>query len=582
MSQVLQGGLNASTTGLGAQSTKLSAISDNIANVNTVGFKRAEVQFSTIVTKSISEISFTPAGVEARPRQVVDEQGAFTTTGNSTDFSISGNGFFVVAEASGDSTTILGGVSGSSDLLFTRSGSFRIDENGLLRNTAGFYLQGWPVNSQGQVARDGVNLPPTVENLETVDAQRISGIAKETDNVRVKTNIPANFSHGEPGDYTPAAFIASVSTNAAAGAGNVIDAAPVSTGAIANDDFTQTFTVFDAQGVSHDVTVGYTRLDGAVEPNVYGMRIVSAQNSDGTNLPIEEVNFGFLRDDVGEAVGDAQLQDRVLARFNGDGSLEGLYADDDGAGNVDDTTRIVDRSTDASSTPALLQVVIGATDNDDAVTGVDDVETNPNFGVDGDSRLFVSVQEIDGSLTSPFGENGAQALTFEFNVGRPTSNDNGTGTAEFNGTGLDGLTAFSQPAGEPVELQTYFLAQDGSRFALLQDLTIDEFGTVTAIYDNGITRPVYKIPVATVANPNGLQNLSGNVYKQSDDSGEILLNFAQSGLAGETIGGALENSNVDLSTEFTEMIVTQQGFTANTRAITTTRDLMIELVNMVR
>jgi len=61
-----------------------------------------------------------------------------------------------------------------------------------------------------------------------------------------------------------------------------------------------------------------------------------------------------------------------------------------------------------------------------------------------------------------------------------------------------------------------------------------------------------------------------------------LLNFAQSGLAGETIGGALENSNVDLSTEFTEMIVTQQGFTANTRAITTTRDLMIELVNMVR
>jgi len=83
------------------------------------------------------------------------------------------------------------------------------------------------------------------------------------------------------------------------------------------------------------------------------------------------------------------------------------------------------------------------------------------------------------------------------------------------------LTAFSQPAGEPVELQTYFLAQDGSRFALLQDLQIDEFGTVTAIYDNGITRPVYKIPVATVANPNGLENLSGNVYKQSDDSGEI-------------------------------------------------------------
>jgi len=362
MSQVLQGGLNASTTGLGAQSTKLSAISDNIANVNTVGFKRAEVQFSTIVTKSISEISFTPAGVEARPRQVVDEQGAFTTTGNNTDFSISGNGFFVVAEATGDSTTILGGVSGSSDLLFTRSGSFRIDENGLLRNTAGFYLQGWPTNDSGDIARDGVILPPTVENLETVDAQRISGIAQETDNVRIKTNIPANFSHGTPATYTEATFEAEINTaNAVTG--------------VAADDFTQTFTVFDAQGVSHDVTVGYTRLDGTVDPNIYGLRVVNVTNADGTNVA-SDVNFGFLN-----AAGAATRQDRVIVEFNGDGSMQGMY---ESVAARAANTPIRDRALAADDTPALLQIVIGN-------TGTEIFDNTANLATD--PRLFISGEE---------------------------------------------------------------------------------------------------------------------------------------------------------------------------------------------
>ncbi|MEO1420833.1 MAG: flagellar hook-basal body complex protein, partial [Pseudomonadota bacterium] len=130
----LQTGVN----GLRAQSTKLAAISDNIANSSTVGYKRADAQFSTLVVNDGSDSIYTAGGVATTVRTEVSKAGTITGTANNTDLAVAGRGFFAVANS----------VDGSGAAL-TRAGSFRPDEFGNLQNSGGYYLQGFPLNPDG-------------------------------------------------------------------------------------------------------------------------------------------------------------------------------------------------------------------------------------------------------------------------------------------------------------------------------------------------------------------------------------------------------------------------------------------------
>ena len=138
----------------------------------------------------------------------------------------------------------------------------------------------------------------------------------------------------------------------------------------------------------------------------------------------------------------------------------------------------------------------------------------------------------------------------------------------------DGLTNLSG------DFTTNFMKQDGAKFGSYAGVHIDESGVVTALFDNGETRPIAILPLATFSNPNGMEALTGNSWIETDSSGQALLKRAGTNGAGEISSNALENSTVDLATEFSNMIVTQRAYSAATKIITTADEMLDELTRM--
>lgn len=127
-----------------------------------------------------------------------------------------------------------------------------------------------------------------------------------------------------------------------------------------------------------------------------------------------------------------------------------------------------------------------------------------------------------------------------------------------------------------------FIEQNGARFGLFNGVTISQDGLISALFDNGDRRAIYRIPLATFVNPNGLESRSGNVWSATDDSGSPTLRAADSGGAGQITQSALESSTVDIGEEFTNMIMVQRANSAATRIISTADEMLEELVRIKR
>ena len=140
----------------------------------------------------------------------------------------------------------------------------------------------------------------------------------------------------------------------------------------------------------------------------------------------------------------------------------------------------------------------------------------------------------------------------------------------------DGFTQFG------ASFTPVFINQNGSRFGTFAGVTISTSGLVTALFDNGETRPIYQIPIATFVNVNGLDSKTGNVWSATEGSGDVTLRVADNGPAGQIIQGALEASTVDIGEEFTKMIVVQRAFSAAAKIISTTDDMLEELLRVKR
>ena len=121
---------------------------------------------------------------------------------------------------------------------------------------------------------------------------------------------------------------------------------------------------------------------------------------------------------------------------------------------------------------------------------------------------------------------------------------------------------------------------DGAAFGSVTGLTVNPDGTVDANYSNGLTQTVFKVPLATFANPDGLSLVGGNAYAQSGASGTPVINPADTAGSGTIQSFALEGSTVDLATEFTNMITTQQAYSASARVVSTASQMMDELMQM--
>jgi flagellar hook protein FlgE len=212
----LYGALNIGVAGLGANSRALSAISSNIANVNTVGYKVQTVNFETFLAGG--GLSDSAGGVNALIGQNVTTQGLPTTTSSPTDLSISGSGFFVVAATPNPAAT----------QEYTRAGSFTPDQNGFLKNAAGLYLLGYKLDSTG-------NVPTNSSALSLVNVSSLAGKAQATDNLGIQANLQA--SAAAVGTYTTG---------------------QMTSGAV-TPDFQRTINLYDSQGGSQPITFSFVK-----------------------------------------------------------------------------------------------------------------------------------------------------------------------------------------------------------------------------------------------------------------------------------------------------------------------------------
>jgi len=411
----------AGVSGLAAQSNALGMISDNIANVNTIGYKGVSARFSTLVTQAATDTTHTPGGVSSSPYSFIDRQGLLQGSASGTDLAVAGQGFFVVNESSNPGF--------GDDFFFTRAGSFNPDQNGNLVNAAGYFLQGYDIRTTAA--------PPsasTFTGLQTVNISNLSGSAAASTNIALGVNLPST--------------------------------------AAVTDSFSVTAQVFDSLGNAHDMDITFTK---------------TAANS--------------------------------WSWTAGNPTLDG-----------------------------------GATASGTA-TGTGTI----TFGTDGTPSAF-----------SP----AAPSITL---TGFTTGAGNATLTLDLGTVGAtDGLTQFAG------DFTISNIDQDGVRFGNYTGITISEQGIVTALFDNGQRLDIYQLPLGMFRNPNGLEARTGNVYLETNRSGNFQLNLAGNGGAGNIAPAALESSTVDLAEEFTKMIITQRAYSANTKVITTADDMLEELIRVKR
>lgn len=178
----LYSSFNAGIAGLNANSTRLAAISDNIANTGTLGYKRVVASFQSMVMGGSHYGPYIAGGVRASTIRLIDERGAITASANATDLAVSGRGFLPVTAQSALNR------SGNLPLMLTTTGSFRPNADGLLENPAGLILLGWPADPDGSIPafpRD------TIGGLEPIRINSNQFASDPTTRINVRVNLPA-------------------------------------------------------------------------------------------------------------------------------------------------------------------------------------------------------------------------------------------------------------------------------------------------------------------------------------------------------------------------------------------------------
>src|SRR6185436_3095340 len=171
----------AGASGMRANSSALAAISDNIANVNTVGYKRMRSDFTALLNSQNRQTTYNAGGVLATSAPLMAEQGSTQASSVATHLAVSGTGFFIARGRSDDATS-------RDPYFYTRAGQFTADSDGYLKNTAGYFLQGWPVDSTGTVTAN----PTDLNALEPIRVSGIAGGAEATARLSLSANLQSS------------------------------------------------------------------------------------------------------------------------------------------------------------------------------------------------------------------------------------------------------------------------------------------------------------------------------------------------------------------------------------------------------
>lgn len=455
-------------SGLRAHQLKMDTIGNNIANVNTVGYKSQRATFQEVFNQTLRGAGSPQAGKGGtNPQQVglgislssIDTfhiRGAVQRTDNLTDLAINGDGFFILSNSAD-------GLSRS----YTRAGNFSLDDDGNLVAANGYKVLGYMMDPSTNTMRS------QLEGIKISKAEMVA--AKETTYSNFEGNLDNNITK-VTGTTIP-----------------TYDAA-ANTLTISNGlkYWETTATVYDNLGGKH--TLKYTFIRGLESAGGSGNGAVSTDD-DRWSVIIKDQDTDKFYNAVDNTFGDAANLDELLVELKFD----------DGVLN-----------TDTAETPS------GGKLNNIPVAG----------------------------------KNGSDPLELDIDFTK--------------------LTQFANESNAAVT------SSDGYPQGSLDTFSIGPTGEISGIFTNGMSKIIGQVALAVFKNPAGLEKTAENMFQVTPNSGDPIVGLPGSSGLGSLNSGTLEMSNVDISNEFAEMISTQRGFQANSRIITTSDEMLQELVNLKR
>ena len=567
--------LFAGVSGLRNHQSMMDVIGNNISNVNTIGFKGSRVTFSdtfnqfvkagTNPTETTGGTNSFQIGLGMKVNSIDRNwnQGTFERTGITTDLALQGPGMFVQKS--------------NGQTFFSRAGAFVFDAKGkLVSPQNGAVVQGKVANSDGVI--------PPGNNLEDIVIDtNLKLPAISTTSIKWGGNLKSN------SELTR--------TQVVTQRGNINSSALVVAPAVAPAVDTTSpskVTVFNEYGDPYTLELSYTKTATAVGPPANATYTLNFNLKDSANVAVA----------------------------GGSGTITGLKFVDDGTGNF-----LLDATSKAIFTAGVANRINIPTSNIDFTFDASTVSANSataTLSVSADNNRIPNV--VSGSVTVFDSLGTAHQVTLKYSKiadntwtwtasvpGTSTASgkaESATGTILFNadgtldpanispnnpqmtfipkgganstvidlnfGSGFGGITQTSSSS------VVSALSQNGSPSASLSNMNIDQYGNVVGIFSNGSSKSLAQIMVATFNNLNGLISVGDNMYTAYANSGEPRIVTLGEESNTTVQSGALEQSNVDLSEEFTKMIVSQRGFQANARVVTTADSLLQEITNLIR
>lgn len=560
--------LAAGVTGLQAHQRMLDIAGNNLANVNTTGFKSSRITFSELLSQTIKKASQPTSTVGGtNPQQMGTgvgisgispnmSQGSIVNTGNPLDIAMEGEGYFVLSD---------GGQN-----LYTRAGALSVDAGSNLIDPATGYL----VQRIGSVGEaDGFQ---TAGDSNVKVPYDVAMAANATSQVVLAGNLSSDAAF----ETTQTQKLAS-HTTFTTGTGT---SATSSTLVGALDQFSGSFGAVDTDGKLY--VTGY-QPDGTAVTDATGLDI-SATTTMQDILTYIETQLGAANVTASMSSGKIVVTDDASGYSRSDISLS--YTGSTGG-------------TDALSLPAYFEVATvggeevknvnitvydnlggthtlsGAFVRTDTTNTWDMVLTSITGNVSAitpDNRRIRGIEfGTDGSfagLNTTVGDTSDFTVTFEHDISNPQTISMSLGTPGQ----LNGLTQFA------ADSTAVAREQDGYESGRLSTVSVNNEGILIGAFSNGIKKDIATIQIALFQNTAGLEAVGNGYFVPSANSGEAVATQAMTGGAGSVHGGALEKSNADVASEFVNMIQAQNGFQANARTIRVANDILNELSGLIR
>lgn len=513
------GALWTGVTGLVTYSDAIAVVANNMANVNTTGFRSSRMLFSDLVSSAAagtSDGSQVGHGSTVGSVSLLTGTGGYSPTSSTLDMAIDGeHGYFEVRDAASDK------------VYYTRAGSFNFDTSGYLVNAQKLRVQGWAVDQAAVTAakQAGTNLSsvPTTGNATDIQITNFTLAAQATSSITLATNLDSTTATGTNDATNP--YFSMFSTYDA-----------TSDTLASNADYSTSITVYDSEGASHDLTVYYSKISTENGKEYWEYMVTMDPSEDGNAVTSDTTKAGVLM--IGTLT------------FSSSGVLENQTA-----------YTLASNATDPASLSSWTQATLDTTD------GV------PEFTA---TFLSASNGSALSSQTVEF-STGLSASNAKWSSNCPTTAA-GIGTVTAANAGYDtSATANASTSTTNYATTSYTLnhSANGYTSGTFKSAYVDEDGVIYGSFSNGQTRALWVLALADFNNPSGLTSEGDTLYSANSDSGAAKEGRANTATLDGITGSTLESSNVDLATEMVNLIIFQRAFESNSKVVTTA-DAMLE------